>query len=405
MRRQHVIITLIMAFFLVNCSSNNVGVFEKIEKSTMEKTIDKYMGTPYQWGGNTPGKGVDCSGLTYSLYKSQEVDLPRVSRLQYAVGDGVSRNKLKYGDLVFFDTLGKGVSHVGMYVGDNKMVHASSSKGVTQTPIDTDYWRKRYIGARRIVGSPLASGETSVERHILAASYPMTIRRLVDIPTTDIIDNSFFGLDVQTDVNGNLRLGSSISFWNFLEFGVEGQINQFLGHGSLGLEIPFVSTKIKFWEQGSWYPSFAMGAESNSQQWIVETQTPDSLGTLWSPEKSAYLVTGWQYSHTPWFDLGKGRLNVGIAATDLWDYQDKDAGWDQWSDVYGFVGIEQQLLRRVLWMIELDHLGLGNRGNTLNTGFRVALNEETSIEYTFMNIGHRDRDMVRAMRFSYFLDF
>lgn len=405
MRRQHVIITLIMAFFLVNCSSNNVGVFEKIEKSTMEKTIDKYMGTPYQWGGNTPGKGVDCSGLTYSLYKSQEVDLPRVSRLQYAVGDGVSRNKLKYGDLVFFDTLGKGVSHVGMYVGDNKMVHASSSKGVTETEISTDYWRKRYIGARRIVGSPLASGETSVERHILAASYPMTIRRLVDIPTTDIIDNSFFGLDVQTDVNGNLRLGSSISFWNFLEFGVEGQINQFLGHGSLGLEIPFVSTKIKFWEQGSWYPSFAMGAESNSQQWIVETQTPDSLGTLWSPEKSAYLVTGWQYSHTPWFDLGKGRLNVGIAATDLWDYQDKDAGWDQWSDVYGFVGIEQQLLRRVLWMIELDHLGLGNRGNTLNTGFRVALNEETSIEYTFMNIGHRDRDMVRAMRFSYFLDF
>ncbi|MCF7802259.1 MAG: C40 family peptidase, partial [Candidatus Marinimicrobia bacterium] len=243
MHKQHVFPALIMALILMNCSSNSVGVFEKIEKSTMEKTIDKYMGTPYQWGGNTPGKGVDCSGLTYSLYKSQEVDLPRVSRLQYAVGDGVSRNKLKYGDLVFFDTLGKGVSHVGMYVGDDKMVHASSSKGVTQSPIDTDYWRKRYIGARRIVGSPLASGETSVERHILAASYPMTIRRLIDIPTTDIIDNSFFGLDVQTDVNGNLRLASTISFWNFLEIGAEGQINQFLGHGSLGLEIPFVNAK------------------------------------------------------------------------------------------------------------------------------------------------------------------
>jgi len=405
MRLQHIIPMALAVFILTNCSSNNVGVFEKIDAGKMDKTINKYMGTPYVWGGNTPGKGVDCSGLTYSLYKSQDVDLPRVSRLQYAVGDAVSQKNLKYGDLLFFDTLGKGVSHVGLYVGDGNMVHASSSKGVSEANIRTEYWAKRYIGARRIVGSPMASGETTSERHILSASYPMTIRRLMDIPTTDIIDNSFFGLDVQTDVNGNLRLATAISFWNFFEIGAEWQVNQFLGHGELGLEIPFISTKLEFWEQGRWYPSVAVGAESNAQQWIVQTQTPDSVGNVWSPEKSAFLVTGWQYRHTPFFDLGKGRLNIGIAATDLWDYQDKTSTWDGWHDVYGFIGVEQEFFRRLLWMMEFDQLGLGSRGNTFNTGFRLALNEETSIEYTFLDLGHKNRDMVRAMRFSYILDF
>lgn len=405
MRLRHFVPMALAAFIVVNCSSNNVGVFEKIDTKTMDKTINKYMGTPYEWGGNTPGKGVDCSGLTYSLYKSQDVDLPRVSRLQYAVGDAVSQRNLKYGDLLFFDTLGKGVSHVGMYTSDGKMVHASSSKGVSEADIHTDYWMKRYIGARRIVGSPLASGETSSERHILSASYPMTIRRLMDIPTTDVIDNSFFGLDVQTDVNGNLRVATSISFWNFWEVGTEWQINQFLGHGTLGMEIPFVNTKVKFWDQGRWYPSLAIGGESIAQQWIIRTQTPDSLRNIWSPEKSAYLVTGWQYRHTPFFDLGKGRLNIGIAATDLWDYQDKSAKWDGEKDVFLFIGVEQELFRRLLWMVEFDQLGLGARGNSFNTGFRLALNEATSIEYTFLDLGHKNRDMVRAMKFSYVLDF
>ncbi len=405
MQVKHVLILALVTFLLINCSSNKVGVFDKIDKSTMNKTIGKFMGTPYVWGGNTPGKGVDCSGLTYSLYKSQGVDLPRVSRLQYAVGDGVSQKNLKYGDLVFFDTLGKGVSHVGMYEGAGKMVHASSSKGVTESNINTNYWMKRYIGARRIVGSPFAAGETTSERHILAASYPMTIHRLMDIPTTDIIDKRFFGLDIQTDVNGNLRLGTSVSLWNFWEVGAEWQVNQFLGHGALGVEVPFVSTKFKFWDQGNWYPSFALGGESYAQKWTVNTPPPDSLGTLWSPEKAAYLVSGWQYNRTPFINLGKGRLLLGLAATDLWDYQDKQSRWDGWKDVYGFVGVEQQFFRRLLWMVEFDGLGLGNRGNTLNTGFRLALNESTSIEYTFLDLGHRDRKMIRAMRFSYILEY
>ena len=143
MRLKHIIPMAFTAYLLVNCSSNNVGVFDKIDAGTMDKTINKYMGTPYVWGGNTPGKGVDCSGLTYSLYKSQKVDLPRVSRLQYAVGDAVSQKNLKYGDLLFFDTLGKGVSHVGLYVGDGNMVHASSSKGVSEANIRTEYWAKQ----------------------------------------------------------------------------------------------------------------------------------------------------------------------------------------------------------------------------------------------------------------------
>ncbi len=112
-----------------------------------------YLGTPYVWGGVTHS-GIDCSGLTMSSYGDNRVKIPRVSRDQYKIGEHVnSKTELHEGDLVFFNTMGVGVSHVGMVVDakNRKFIEASSSHGVIITNLDQKYYLPRYLGARRVV--------------------------------------------------------------------------------------------------------------------------------------------------------------------------------------------------------------------------------------------------------------
>ncbi|NNN04696.1 MAG: C40 family peptidase [Elusimicrobia bacterium] len=118
----------------------------------LDRTADSYLGTPYLWGGVTHA-GIDCSGLTSRVYGENRVTIPRVSRDQYRAGLPVPDGELRDGDLVFFNTLGVGVSHVGMVVdaAHRRFIQASSSKGVTITPLDNRYYLTRYLGARRIV--------------------------------------------------------------------------------------------------------------------------------------------------------------------------------------------------------------------------------------------------------------
>ena len=118
----------------------------------LEGTYRAYLGTPYVWGG-TSHSGIDCSGLTSNTYGEDRVKIPRVSRDQFRVGSLVADNGLRDGDLVFFNTLGAGVSHVGMVVDakNRRFVQASSSKGVTITDLDGKYFKTRYLGARRVV--------------------------------------------------------------------------------------------------------------------------------------------------------------------------------------------------------------------------------------------------------------
>jgi cell wall-associated NlpC family hydrolase len=94
----------------------------------------------------------DCSGFTQKAFKDvYGINLPRTSQSQYFVGSRVSRIRdLEYGDLVFFNITGRGVSHVGIYLDQNRFAHASSSLGVTISDITIDYWKKRFIEGRRV---------------------------------------------------------------------------------------------------------------------------------------------------------------------------------------------------------------------------------------------------------------
>ncbi len=117
--------------------------------ATLMDTARQYLGVRYRYGGVTP-KGFDCSGLTRHLFAKFGSRLPRNSSSQAKVGVAVDRDDLRPGDLVFFATRGRGrINHVGVYIGDGEMVHASRSKGVTVDSLDEPYYARRYVTARR----------------------------------------------------------------------------------------------------------------------------------------------------------------------------------------------------------------------------------------------------------------
>lgn len=111
-----------------------------------------YAGTPYVYGGVGPG-GWDCSGFTQWIYQQYGVNLPRSAYDQWNVGSAVSRDNLRPGDLVFFaGTWGPGVSHVGIYIGDGKMINAQSERaGTAVANVFDAYWGAHYAGARRVM--------------------------------------------------------------------------------------------------------------------------------------------------------------------------------------------------------------------------------------------------------------
>ncbi len=112
----------------------------------------KELGKPYRSGGTGPN-GYDCSGLTYSLYLNHaDIKLNRSSKDQVKDGVGVKKSELVPGDIVLFRTWGKGIGHAGLYIGDGNMIHASSGKKkVIITPIDQEWYKSRFVAARRII--------------------------------------------------------------------------------------------------------------------------------------------------------------------------------------------------------------------------------------------------------------
>lgn len=122
---------------------------EEVRNKRMFEFIDDWYGTPYRLGGATK-KGVDCSAFSQFLFAAvYGLSMPRTAREQYNLTTRISRTELKEGDLIFFNTRG-GISHVGVYLQNNKFVHASTSGGVMISDIFEEYWARKFVGVGRL---------------------------------------------------------------------------------------------------------------------------------------------------------------------------------------------------------------------------------------------------------------
>lgn len=140
------------------------------QRNKMLASMKSYMGVRYRLGGESRS-GMDCSGFTLKVYAAAGITLPRTAAQQFETGRNVKKKELQFGDLLFFNTkrlantscacllgmvrptgdfpLFYGVTHTGIYVGDGRFIHASPSSGVSYARLEDDYWRPRFLGARR----------------------------------------------------------------------------------------------------------------------------------------------------------------------------------------------------------------------------------------------------------------
>lgn len=124
--------------------------FKSDNVKTLETKAFGFLGTRYRFGGSSRN-GLDCSSFVQQVFNEMEVSLPRTAREQFELGEIVRQGDMQKGDLVFFSTYASFPSHVGIYLGDNRMIHASSrERRVVISSLDTPYYRSRFIGAKRI---------------------------------------------------------------------------------------------------------------------------------------------------------------------------------------------------------------------------------------------------------------
>jgi cell wall-associated NlpC family hydrolase len=126
---------------------------EKLTNLSMLKTIEDWWGTRYCMGGSSKGC-IDCSAFTQVvLYNVYNVNLPRTAQEQYNQSQQIGVEELNEGDLVFFSTGGRNISHVGVYLLNNKFVHAATSGGVMVSDLNDPYWKEKFKGAGRVKAS------------------------------------------------------------------------------------------------------------------------------------------------------------------------------------------------------------------------------------------------------------
>ncbi len=131
-------------------ASSNRGNYSRTRGYPIASLALKQLGVGYSWGGTSP-YGFDCSGFVYYIYAKNGISLPRMADEQFEVGMHIRKSDLELGDMVFFTTYEPGASHVGIYIGDNQFVHASSAAGkVVISSLSQPYYAERYLGARRL---------------------------------------------------------------------------------------------------------------------------------------------------------------------------------------------------------------------------------------------------------------
>ncbi|MFP4520804.1 MAG: C40 family peptidase [Fibrobacterota bacterium] len=128
----------------------SAGGLSSPQVNRMRSVIEKYRGIPYKFGGTTT-RGIDCSGFTRAVFREAlGVELPRNSRDQSLRGRRISFNRLQFGDLIFFRINSLRISHVGIYLGNGRMVHAGRHSGVAVVSLDKNYYRTRFAFGRRL---------------------------------------------------------------------------------------------------------------------------------------------------------------------------------------------------------------------------------------------------------------
>jgi len=147
---------IISDFYIVKPEEYSVSVAQKRQNSidfirnSLVNTAKDFIGVPYLWGGTSADDGFDCSGLTMTVYQLNGLNLPRNSKRQFDAGAAVDKEDLRKGDLVFFCKKGsRSVSHVGLYIGGGKFIHASSQgKKIRIDSLYTDYFTNQYVGGK-----------------------------------------------------------------------------------------------------------------------------------------------------------------------------------------------------------------------------------------------------------------
>ncbi len=131
--------------FASSAYANNQDLRQEIIRTALH-----LKGVSYRWGGTTPS-GFDCSGFVQYAFRINGISIPRDADSQYYDGDKISTSDLKPGDLVFFQTYESGPSHVGIYIGDNRFIHAAYHGGIMVDSLNESYYAERYLGARSYI--------------------------------------------------------------------------------------------------------------------------------------------------------------------------------------------------------------------------------------------------------------
>jgi len=158
MERQTIILLLIIFTLLVasqgmNFADESIPVRQPI-RDKLARAARHFLGLPYRWGGMSERRGMDCSGFVKALFATLQIDLPRTSREQFYAGENVGVENLQTGDLIFFSSDGITPNHVGLYIGDNRFIHAERKAGrVIITDLNRPWYVKHFLGARRVVES------------------------------------------------------------------------------------------------------------------------------------------------------------------------------------------------------------------------------------------------------------
>jgi len=368
--------------------------FTELDEQQLRASVDSYLGTRYRYGGATRS-GMDCSGFVAVVYREQGIELPRQTGEQYHVGEPLGRGDLRVGDLIFFRTRGRGVSHVGIYVGDGSFAHASTSRGVVVESMSDAYWDTRYVGARRIASPStiVVSGEEvgrpATRRVALMDMYPYVASDLIDVPTSEV--DSTAGLRFRLNSSGDLTINPQMTFWRRLQLGGFLRVESLVVEGSPKLTMPDLLAKVHVNDEGRWLPSFAAGIDTREQRTVYGTPSGDSVATS-DPRGAFIAATSTLGPPTPATTLfGAAHFHAGASFY---------PGGPLRHELSFFIGLDQPFLERATFIGEIDNI-FGRSGWRANIGARLAITSGASIEYAYLFTSQRGAKDDRVLRFSF----